>query len=79
MLFIAIARPHSDKEHLHLHFMISPNELQNAQSIRLNKKEFEALRRTIEEYQLERYPELQHSYVHSRDQDRYPNRNQTPQ
>lgn len=68
---IAIARPHTDKDHLHLHFMISPNELGNSKSIRLSKAQFQALRRTIEKYQLQQYPELTKSYVHSRDQEKY--------
>lgn len=68
---VAIARPHSDKRHLHLHFMISPNEFGSNKAIRLSKKQFQALRRTIEEYQLQHYPELSRSYVHSRDREKY--------
>lgn len=68
---VAIARPHTDKNHLHLHFMISANELGKAKSIRLSKQKFQAIRRTIEDYQLVYYPELKGSYVHSRDQGKY--------
>lgn len=67
----AIARPHTDKKHLHLHFMISPNKLESKKSIRLSKAQFQAIRRTIEEYQLQYYPHLHHSYVHSRDKEKY--------
>lgn len=68
---IALARPHIDTKHIHLHFMISPNEQGSKQNIRLTKKQFQALRRTMEEYQLKYYPDLKHSYVHSRDSKRY--------
>lgn len=64
---LSIARVHTDKEHIHLHFMISPNEVGSHKSIRLTKKKFQALRRTIEEYQLTYYPELQHSYAQARE------------
>ena len=74
---LAIARPHTDKNHLHLHFMISPNELGSSKSIRLSKKQFQALRRTMESYQLEYYPELTKSYVQSRDKEKYEERAQT--
>lgn len=75
---IAIARPHTDKDHLHLHFMISPNEIGKAKSIRLSKKEFQALRRTIEEYQLVYYPNLKSSYVQSRDELKYQSQQKAP-
>lgn len=68
---VAIAKPHIDKDHIHLHVMISPNDLGSSKNIRLSKAEFSALRRTMEEYQLAIYPELKHSYVHSRDRYRY--------
>ena len=64
---LGIARVHTDKDHVHLHFMISPNEIGTSKSIRLTKKQFQALRRTIEEYQLMHYPELSQSYVQSRE------------
>ena len=58
---LGIARVHTDKDHVHLHFMISPNEIGTTKSIRLTKKQFQALRRTIEEYQVTYYPELKKS------------------
>ena len=63
---LAIARVHTDKDHIHLHFMISPNEVDSSKSIRLTKKQFQALRRTVEEYQVAYYPELKKSYAQSR-------------
>lgn len=68
---IAIARPHIDKEHVHIHCMISPNELESSKSIRLSKKQFQALQKTMQEYQLHYYPQLKNSYVERRDVDKY--------
>lgn len=68
---LAVAKPHFDKDHLHLHFMISPNEQGSTQSIRMSKKEFGAFKETMQAYQLEQYPELNHSYVASRDAEKY--------
>lgn len=60
---LAYARPHFDRNHLHLHIIISGNELQSEKSIRLSKSEFEAIKEAIQEYQLENYPQLEHSYA----------------
>lgn len=64
---LAYACPHLDKAHLHLHIMISGNEMESEQTIRIGKEEFEAVKIAIQEYQLEHYPELENSYVLSRD------------
>ncbi len=68
---LGIAKLHVDKEHMHLHFMISPNEVGSSNSIRMSKSEFNAVCKTIQKYQLEQYPELKHSYVQERDEERY--------
>ena len=63
----AIARPHVDQEHVHIHFMIGANELRSYKATRISRDRFTAIRRAMEEYQLKQYPKLQISYVHSRD------------
>ena len=77
---LGIAKVHTDKDHVHLHFMISANKIGTNKSIRLNKKQFQAVRRTIEEYQVEQYPELQHSYAQIREtkQSREQRKQKTP-
>ncbi len=78
---VGIAKPHQEKHHIHLHFMLSPNEKGSDASIRLSKAEFKALRRTIERYQEQQYPELSSSYVHDRDKEKYQDRteNRSPE
>ena len=49
---------HYDKDNLHMHLMISANELYSSKRFRLSKKEFNSIQKEIEEYRLERYPNL---------------------
>ncbi|WP_291728712.1 relaxase/mobilization nuclease domain-containing protein [Bernardetia sp.] len=64
---LVLARPHFDKDHVHIHFMISGNEQGNNRSMRVSKEQFKGQRRAMEEYQLSNYPQLSKSYVQSRD------------
>ncbi len=49
---------HQDKEHTHIHLMISANELTGTQRVRLSKKEFSTIQKEIESYKNAVYPEL---------------------
>jgi len=49
---------HKDKEHIHIHLMISSNELNGDKRVRLSKKEFSNIQKTLEDYKNERYKEL---------------------
>lgn len=49
---------HYDKENLHMHLMISANELYSSKRFRLSKREFNTIQKEIEEYRLEKYPNL---------------------
>lgn len=60
---VAIAKPHFDKEHIHVHFMISANEKESNRTVRLSQKQFETVKRTMDLYQKEYHPGLQYSYV----------------
>jgi len=59
---LCVAKPHIAEEHIHLHFVFSGNELFQDTSLRLSKKEFKDLRLNIEAYQLQQYPQIQHSH-----------------
>src|SRR5210317_201478 len=37
---LAFAKVHLDKDHIHIHVVLSPNEKENEQTIRLSKKKF---------------------------------------
>ncbi|MCB0515548.1 MAG: relaxase/mobilization nuclease domain-containing protein [Bacteroidetes bacterium] len=65
---LCICRPHFDKGHIHLHFMFSGNEKGTNKSIRVNKQEFAAQKERINDYQKERYPQLEMSYHQRRRQ-----------
>lgn len=78
---LVMARPHFDKNHIHVHFMISGNKVGTAKSMRVSKKEFEKQKLELQGYQLKHYPELIKSYVRQRHQEEYvkPKYNNTTQ
>lgn len=64
-----VAVPHYDKEHYHIHIMASGIEYKTGKSSRISKKDFATLKKDIQTYQLERFPELSQSTVkHGRKQ-----------
>jgi hypothetical protein len=56
LVFSAI---HTDKEHTHCHLMISANKIESSKREWLTKKQLEQIKRELEEYKNERYPELE--------------------
>lgn len=53
---------HSSEDHIHLHFLLSSNRIDDPKkSLRLSKKEFKDIQLEIEQYQIQRYPELKDS------------------
>lgn len=49
---------HKDKEHIHIHLMISANEIGGDKRIRLSKNSFASIQKDMESYLNERYPQL---------------------
>lgn len=60
---VALAVPHQDKEHLHLHIALSGVEAKTGRALRVSQAEFKAIKQQIQEYQLQKYPELTKSIV----------------
>jgi hypothetical protein len=60
-LYIAV--PHFDKEHYHIHICASGIEYLTGKSLRLEKKKLSELKKNIQQYQVEKYPELSNSIV----------------
>jgi hypothetical protein len=58
-----IAVPHFDKEHYHLHICCSGVEHHTGKSLRLPKNKLVKVKQAIQNYQIEKYPELSHSIV----------------
>jgi hypothetical protein len=64
---LAYARAHFDAECPHVHIMISANNVASSRRLRVARSRFARIKRELERYQLERYPQLRHSVAH-RDQ-----------
>jgi len=60
-LFVAV--PHFDKEHYHIHICASGVEYRTGKSLRMTKAGFQKLKKDIQNYQVEHYPELSNSLV----------------
>jgi hypothetical protein len=58
-----VAVPHFDKEHYHIHLCVSGIEYRTGKGMRLGKKELQMFKQKIQEYQIEKYPELSKSVV----------------
>jgi len=67
---LVMARPHFDKNHIHVHFMISGNKIGSSKSMRVSKKEFEQQKLDLQDYQLKHYPELLRSYARNRNKEK---------
>ena len=49
---------HEDKHNLHIHLMISANEIESDRRVRLSKKDFSSIQKTLENYKNQKYHEL---------------------
>lgn len=58
-----VAAPHFDKQHYHIHIAASGIEYRTGKSLRLEKKALQELKHKIQQYQIEKYPELSKSIV----------------
>ena len=66
---LSFAVLHEDKEHIHVHIMISANEMEGDRRIRLSKKEFASIQKNLENYKNQRYPELNKSSLYQEKKD----------
>ena len=55
---------HEDKEHTHLHLMISSNEIEWDKRVRLSKKDFSQIQQKLENYKNQKYKELNQSSLY---------------
>lgn len=60
-MFVAV--PHFDKEHYHIHICASGLEYHTGKALRMTKAEFQKLKKDIQNYQIEYFPELSKSIV----------------
>ena len=59
---------HKDTDHIHLHLMISVNNVDKSDRVRLSKAEFADIQKRVETYVLEHYPELEQTRVYDKTQ-----------
>jgi len=60
-MFVAV--PHFDKSHYHIHICASGIEYRSGKSMRMSKMDFQKLKKDIQQYQIEHFPELSKSVV----------------
>ena len=58
---LAFGVVHEDKNNMHLHLMISANEIEGDKRIRLSKQEFSEIQQRLENYKNQKYQELKQS------------------
>jgi len=56
-----LASSHHDKDHIHLHILMSATKYLTGESNRISKKEFHELKLSLDAYQKQKFPELIHS------------------
>lgn len=54
---------HFDHSNPHIHFMISGNLIESHRKLRLSRGDFNRIQKRLEQYQRQRYPDLEHSVV----------------
>jgi hypothetical protein len=67
---MAFGAIHLDTDHIHLHLMISANEVGKRERVRLAKADFAEIQKVIETFTLARYGELAQTRVYDRDRPR---------
>lgn len=60
---------HEDKNNVHLHLMLSSNEIEGEKRVRLSKKELASIQATLEHYKNEKYQELSKSNIYQSKKD----------
>lgn len=58
-----VAVPHFDRYHVHVHICSSAIEYRTGKSMRMSRAEFAALKKNLQDYQVEEFPELSRSVV----------------
>jgi hypothetical protein len=70
---IFVATPHFDKEHFHVHILVSGIEYKSGKGMRLSKIALSNLKKDIQQYQQEKFPELSKSIItHGKKESRTP-------
>lgn len=60
---LGVAKPHYDKQHLHLHLMFSANEIESPTSLSIRKSDFAKIKEDLQQYMEHTYPQIKHSSI----------------
>jgi hypothetical protein len=63
---LTFAKTHFDKDHIHIHILISGNRIASNKQLRLSRYEFQNIQKEMEHFQLEHFPDLDKSVVFNR-------------
>jgi hypothetical protein len=63
---LAYAKAQFDTDSPHVHILISGNLIESAKKLRIERGAFERIKREMEAYQIEKYPQLSHSIVYGK-------------
>ena len=66
---LAFGVVHEEKNNMHLHLMISANEIEGEKRVRLSKREFKEIQKKLETYKNQKYSELSKSFMYSNQKD----------
>lgn len=67
---LVYAGMHDEEEHLHCHLMISSNEIDATKNHYMSKHQFQDLKKQVEAYALEQYPEIKQEKVIDKKKDK---------
>ena len=60
---MTIGTVHHNRDHIHLHFCVSPVEIETGRSIRVSRDTFRKLKNELQQFHLEKFPEIKNSTV----------------
>jgi len=60
---LAMAYPHFDTDHPHVHILMSANERKSSASVRISKSQFRDIKQKMETHMIDNYPQLSHSII----------------
>jgi hypothetical protein len=63
---LAFGAIHHDTDHIHLHLLISANEIGKRERVRLSKSEFADIQKAVEAFMLKHYGELEQTQIYGR-------------
>ncbi len=61
---LAFGVVHEEKDNMHLHLMISANEIEGNKRVRLSKQEFSSIQQRMENYKNQKYKDLSQSFMY---------------